>query len=174
MKKNINSLIEFKAFFQKHHFHHLSFIPASIDVVWDEWTGNDGTLRLDYNDVISFNSILNELNNTEGLPSIDNPFDEDSREWDNNRHSIFSNGFEHCYVKFFHCVIQSNGDVIPCCYANDQYILGNVRCERLERILEKRNDYADYRVTEKMCKSCLQYRSINKIIDRKRLKENAM
>lgn len=176
MKENIRNTDKFIDFYEKHRFDYINFSPASIGTLWDQWTSEKNELRSDMEDVLYFkNKVFPLLKEYKWSLKIVDPYEEGESIAENIR-SIFSYTPNRCYVPFLHTVIQSNGDVIPCCYADDSFIMGNIRETALREIWnnEKYKCFREHAKCEykmDMCQSCRQYMNINNTIDLKRKNE---
>lgn len=166
LKSNISTIKEFTNFYNSHKFDHLNFVPASINVSWDDWTSDNENLRISSKDIKFIESTITNLNK---FIKVDSPFDKSYNE--KNINSYFLELPFPCYIHMFHIVVQCNGDIIPCCYANDNYIVGNIRNNTLNQILnnDKYIKFRRERNTNKyyFCNSCLQYKNINTIIEKR-------
>lgn len=176
LKENIRNVDKFIYFYEKHHFDYINFSPASIGTLWDQWTTPKNELRSDIEDVLYFKKEVFPLLKEYNWPlKISDPYEGEERIADNIK-SIFSYTPNKCYVPFFHTVIQSNGDVIPCCYTDDGFTMGNIREMSLQEIWNNEK-YKCFRESAKgehkmdMCQSCRQYMNINNVIDAKRKSE---
>lgn len=172
LKNNIKSLGSFKDFYMKHKFHHLNFSPASIGTPWDEWTTDKDYLRPSKEDILYLkNEVLTKLQGDNWELAVDDPFGDNEEEIEKNLHVIFFNRPSRCFVPMVHTVVQCNGDVIPCCYAPDEFIMGNMLERPFEEIWNGEK-YVHFRhqCTEakfRMCVSCRQYELLNnKIIEK--------
>ncbi|MGL5576480.1 MAG: radical SAM/SPASM domain-containing protein [Sarcina sp.] len=172
LRSNIDSFSDFGKFFEKHKVNHLNFTPASISTEWDEWTSNNEVLRPTLDQILNFkNNILLQLRkNICGL-QIEEHFGETHDEIIKNLKVEFSNNSQYCYVPWVHTVIQSNGDIIPCCYAPDDFIIGNVLKNSFSDIW-RGEDYKNLRKNSlknrwNMCISCRQYKTLNENIEKK-------
>lgn len=176
LKENIRHIDKFIDFYEKHHFDYINFSPASIGTLWDQWTTEKDELRSDTEDVLYFkNEIFPRLKEYNWPFSISDPYEEGKNIAENIK-SIFSYTPNKCYVPFLHTVVQSNGDVIPCCYADDDFVMGNIRQISLQEIWNNER-YQCFRKSAKseykmdMCQSCRQYMNINNTIELKRKNE---
>lgn len=172
LRENIDSLIQYKGFLKEHKLNHLNFSAASISTNWDEWTASDEDLRPTLNQVRFLKKeILPQLQLPEYNIFVDDPFGDSDEEIKENLHVRFSDVPNQCYIPMVHTVIQCNGDVIPCCYAPDEFIMGNIFDESFQNIWEGEK-YRTFRqqcrqIDWSMCKSCRQYIKINTSIDKK-------
>lgn len=172
LKENIRNIHKFIDFYEKHPFHHINLSPASIDTKWDQWTTENEELRTSIEDVNYFkNKIFPILQKYNWPFKIVDPY-EDGKNIENNIHSMYSYVSSKCFIPFLHMVIQSNGDVIPCCYADDRFLMGNVKESFLIDIWNNEK-YKKFREKAKrleqmdMCQSCRQYMKINNKINQK-------
>lgn len=172
LKENIRHIHKFTNFYEKHPFHHINLSPASIGTKWDQWTTGNEELRTDTEDVKYFKKEVFPILQKYNWPfEIRDPY-EDEKNIANNIHSMYSYVPDKCFVPFLHIVIQSNGDVIPCCYADDRFLMGNTRETSLINIWNNER-YRAFRENAKgsqqmeMCQSCRQYMKINKEINKK-------
>ncbi len=176
LKENIRYMHKFIDFYEKHPFHHLTLSPASIGTKWDQWSTMNEELRTDIEDVKYFKQkVFPDLKKYNWPFEIIDPY-EDEKNIANNIHSVYSYIPDKCFVPFLHMVVQSNGDVIPCCYADDRFLMGNVRRNSLteiwnnEKYKEFRNNAKGFKQME-MCQSCRQYIKINYEINQKMERE---
>jgi len=165
LKSNVPSLVNFIEFYEKHPFDHLNFSPASINTSWDNWTANKEELRPSVDDVKYLKNIIKTLNEEIEELQIEDPFGDTEEEITNNLHVIFSNRPTTCFVPMLHSVIQCNGDVIPCCYSPDTFVMGNVKDTSFEEIWNG-DSYKQFRsqchqLKFPMCASCKQYELLN-------------
>lgn len=176
LRDNVETLDMYNEFFKKHPVKHINFSPASVKTEWDEWTATEDNLRPSLEQINQFKEVtLPQLNKNEIGLAYNNPFEEEDYLVEANLHGIFTRDVMACYVPMFHTVIQSNGDVIPCCYAPDDFFMGNVLNETLKDIWQGAK-YQKFRAKSQysewsMCNSCNQYKKINKLINQK-VKEN--
>lgn len=166
LKDNIYSLKEFSGFYERHKFHHLNISPASINTPWDIWTAEKETLRPAVEDIMYLKKVIKELCTKIGELQIEDPFGDSEDEIKKNIHVIFSNRPKVCFIPMMHSVIQCNGDVIPCCYAPDNFIMGNISDMSFEKIWTG-DSYKLFRkqcreASFQMCTSCRQYELINR------------
>ena len=172
LKQNIDTFELFTDFIEKYPIEHLTFSPASILTDWDEWTAKNDELRPTVEQIIKLKEKVIPYINSFNFPFVvDDPFGADEMEIKNNLNAIFSDRNSKCYIPWAHTVIQSNGDVIPCCYAPDDYIMGNIFEDSIKTIW-KGDKYKVFRGNCKkcnmpMCKSCLQYQRINRTVESK-------
>lgn len=174
LRDNIDSLIGYVEFCKEHKITHLNLSPASIETEWDEWTCDDEKLRPTVAQVRNLKSdIKNVLQMKDCNIFVEDPFEDSDEEIIKNLHVIFSNTPDECFVPYLHTVIQYNGDVIPCCYAPEEFIMGNILessfkeiwdCEKYRTFRMQCND-----IRWDMCKSCRQYTKINDEIFKKML-----
>lgn len=171
LKENIRNIHMFTEFYKKHHFDHINLSPASIQTKWDQWTVENNSIRTSIMDVRYFKKEVYPLLKNYDWPfHVEDPYEDDNIE--NNIHSRYSYIPLSCFIPFLHTVIQSNGDVIPCCYANDNFIMGNIKEKSLEEIWNNEK-YKTFREKVKtsqlfeMCQSCRQYMKINDQIYKK-------
>ncbi len=166
LRDNIDSLSGYVEFCREHKITHLNLSPASIETEWDEWTCGDEELRPTVEQVRNLKSVIqNVLQMKEYNIFVEDPFGESDEEISKNLHVIFSNTPDECFIPYLHTVIQYNGDVIPCCYAPEEFIMGNI----LESFFKEIWDSEKYRtfrmnctdIKWDMCKSCRQYTKIN-------------
>lgn len=166
MKNNIMTMVGFKDLYACCKFHHLNLTPASLATPWDEWTTSNEDLRVTVVDVLNFKkTVLPELQKADWSLNIQDPFGDELEEIERNCFVIYSNRPERCFVPLVHLVIQNNGDVIPCCYAPDEFVMGNVLRQSVEEIWTSQK-YIGFRhkcrnTALKMCPSCLQYETLN-------------
>lgn len=177
LKNNIREVEGFTELFSKHRFDYLTLTPASIDTEWDPWTSQKQELRVGVEDVYYFKrDVYPNLLAYNWNIKVEDPFGDDESEIRKNIKSVYSDNVKSCFVPLFHTVVQSNGDVIPCCYSDDSYIMGNVLKEPFEDIWNG-DRYKSFRRecrSEKdfpMCLSCRQYKTINILIE-ERMKNN--
>ncbi|WP_339148478.1 MULTISPECIES: radical SAM protein [unclassified Sutcliffiella] len=176
MKRNIMSLSGFTRLYKECKFDYLTFTPASIDTPWDEWTAKSEALRVTTSDVIEFKNNIMPIFEKSDLPfKVTDPFGDTVEEIELNRHAKFSNRPKDCYISTTHAVIQSNGDLIPCCYAPDNFTMGNIVDESFSSVWNN-TKYEKFRngckgVSYDMCKSCRQYVSVNSQLTNKFKKE---
>ncbi|WP_407384139.1 radical SAM protein [Ruminococcus sp.] len=172
LKDNIESLAGYTEFCKEHKITHLNLSPASIETEWDEWTCSDEELRPTVGQVRKLKStIQNVLQMKDCNIFVGDPFGDSDDEITKNLHVIFSNIQDECFVAYLHTVIQFNGDVIPCCYAPEDFIMGNILKNSFKDIW----DSEKYRMFRKnctdvkwdMCKSCRQYARLNASISKK-------
>jgi radical SAM protein with 4Fe4S-binding SPASM domain len=103
---------------------------------------------------------------------ISDPFGDTVDEIKENLHVRFNHGLKRCHVGLFHTVIQSNGNVIPCCYAPDTFVMGNAFRDEGVSSAWTGKQYTEFRSACKsgglfpMCKSCRQYVYLNQAVDR--------
>lgn len=166
LKNNIHTFNEFSLFYDKHKFHHLNFSPASINTPWDIWTAGNETLRPLVEDIIYLKKVIKKLCADMGELQIEDPFGDSEDEIKKNLNVMFSHRPSVCFVSMLHSVIQSNGDVIPCCYAPDSFIMGNISDMSFEKIWNGYS-YKLFReqcrkVSFPMCTSCRQYELVNR------------
>lgn len=172
LRNNIDSLNGYVDFCKKHKITHLNFSPASIKTKWDEWTCNDEDLRPTIEQVKNLKSVIkNSLQMKECNIFVEDPFGNSDEEIANNLHVVFSDIPDECFVPYLHTVVQYNGDVIPCCYAPDEFIMGNILDSSFQEIWNGEK-YRSFRkecnnVKWDMCKSCRQYKKINDGISNK-------
>lgn len=172
MKKNILSLVGFRDLYKQCKFDYLTFTPASIATPWDEWTAKSEHIRATREDVLKFKKQVLPVLREAGWPfEIIDPFGDDQEEIEQNLYSIFSKRPIDCYVSITHAVIQCNGDLIPCCYAPDQYSMGNVLDNSFVSVWTN-DKYQEFRrgckgIKYDMCKSCRQYVKINSEVGHK-------
>ena len=172
LKENIDSLIQYKEFCKEHKINHLNFSAASISTDWDEWTASDEELRPTLEQARYLKEvIIPQLQMPESNIFVEDPFGDSDEEIKENLHVKFSDVPNQCYIPMVHTVIQCNGDVIPCCYAPDKFIMGNVFQETLQDIWQGEK-YKSFReecrqLSLEMCKSCRQYIKINTSIHKK-------
>jgi len=171
MRETILTMAEFAAFYEEAPFDYLTLTPASINTTWDEWTATDELLRPSVEDVLKFKGqVLPELRRALPQLHISDPYGDEVAEIEQNLHVKFSHDLKQCHVPLYHTVVQSNGGVIPCCYAPDQYVMGNVFRDGLAETWTG-DKYQEFRSgCQKaglfpMCKSCRQYVYINRAID---------
>lgn len=176
LKTNIQSLHLFEEFYRAHRFDHLNFSPASIETPWDMWTTAKEELRPSIDDVRQFkNKIVEMFNKNQEIKSED-PFGETNEEIEKNLHVIFSDHPLTCFIPMVHTVIQCNGDVLPCCYAPDEYVMGNIRYTPFSEIWDGKA-YQNFRenckhVNFRMCASCRQYKMVNNELQNQILEVN--
>ncbi|WP_370806191.1 radical SAM protein [Eubacterium ventriosum] len=170
LRDNIDSFEKYVEYFEKYSVDNISFTIASINAEWDEWTAQNESLRPTIEQIEKFKTItipyLNENAKIEN--EISDPYTEDLEK---NSHVIFEKKYKNCFIPWSYTIIQSNGDVIPCCYAPDEYILGNIREKGIEEIWNDKK-YEEFRNTVnlgidmKMCQSCKEYCEINNKINK--------
>ena len=165
LKINIQSLHLFEDFYRAHRFDHLNFSPASIGTSWDIWTTEKEELRPSIEDVRQFKEMISKMFVANPEIKPDDPFGDTNEELDKNLHVSFSNRPSTCFIPMLHTVIQCNGDVLPCCYAPDEYTIGNIRQTPFPQLWAG-SAYRDFRknckrVNYRMCVSCKQYEIIN-------------
>ncbi len=166
LKTNIDSLKGFRKLLEQIKVDHLNFSPASIDTKWDQWTTHREDLRISNEDVMKLKKetipFINEGNFSFKLTD---PFGDTINEIERNRHVIFTERATNCYVPYIHLVIQPNGDILPCCYSPDDYIIGNIFKSSIKNLLnsDKYNLFRHQLKQSKlpMCQSCKQYNFIN-------------
>lgn len=176
LKENIGDIHKFTEFYEKHPFRHINLSPASLATEWDQWTTQNENLRTSVEDIQNFKEeVFPILQNYNWPIQISDPYEEGKENILKNIHSKYSYVPSECYIPFLHVVIQSNGDVIPCCYADDRFLMGNVNEDSLVEIWNN-NKYRVFREKAKnckqidMCQSCRQYMKINDQI-KQRMKE---
>ena len=174
LRDNIESLRGYIEFCNKHKITHLNLSPASIETEWDEWTCSNEELRPTVEQVRKLKSVIqNELQMEECNIFVEDPFGDSDEEILKNLHVIFSHTPDECFVPYLHTVIQYNGDVIPCCYAPEEFIMGNILATSFRDIWNGEK-YQTFRMNCKdirwdMCNSCRQYNKINDGISKKML-----
>lgn len=172
LRHNIDSLIGYVEFCKEHKITHLNLSPASIKTKWDEWTCSDEQLRPTVEQVKNLKTVIqNNLQMKECNIFVEDPFGNSDEEISKNLHVIFSNTQGECFVPYLHTVVQYNGDVIPCCYAPEEFIMGNILDSSFQEIWDGEK-YRTFRmncnnVKWDMCKSCRQYTKINDGISKK-------
>jgi radical SAM protein with 4Fe4S-binding SPASM domain len=166
LRENIESFIGYKDFYNKHRIDHLNLSPASIFTEWDEWSSDNEKLRPTLYQVKAFKkNIIPKLQEDDWNLFVKDPFGDTDDEIEKNLHVIFSDAPRKCFTTMVHTVIQSNGDVIPCCYSDDNFIMGNVLKNSIKDIWNNEK-YTRFRrmcrdLDWDMCKSCRQYQTIN-------------
>lgn len=172
MKDTILTMGAFAEFYAEAPFDYLTLTPASIGTAWDEWTARDETLRPSVADVLQFKAtILPGLRRELPALHIDDPFGDSIDEIRENLHVRYNHGLKRCHVGMFHTVVHSNGNVIPCCYAPDDFVMGNAFTSSLEAAWNG-EAYASFRgkcgagQLFPMCKSCRQYVTLNQAVER--------
>lgn len=169
LRNNIESLINYPSWYKKNPFDYLTFSPASILVDWDEWTSRQEAIRPTIEQVLKFkDKTIPVIRNTKGLEKVIDPFEETESQIINNLCGLYERKNANCFATIFHIVIQSNGDIIPCCYAPDEYVMGNVLEKSIAQIIncDAFNEFRKKVLVNKlrMCQSCRDYYNINKII----------
>ena len=172
LKQNIDTFHLFPKFLAKYAINNLNLSPTSILTEWDEWTATDSNLKPKIEQIIVLKKKTIPYINSFDFPFVvKDPFAEEVEEIEKNLNVVFEGRNKTCFVPWFHSVIQSNGDVIPCCYAPDDYIMGNVNDDSIEKIWNEER-YILFRekcksCAMKMCQSCTQYQLVNKKIENK-------
>lgn len=172
LKQNIDTFHHFPEFLLKYKINNLNLSPTSILTEWDEWTATDSNLKPTIEQIINLKEKTIPYINGFNFPFVvKDPFAEEEEEIEKNLNVVFNSRSKTCYVPWFHAVIQSNGEVIPCCYAPDDYIMGNVNDNSIEKIWNEEK-YILFRERCKlcdmqMCQSCTQYQLVNKKIENK-------
>ncbi len=172
LTQNIDTFHLFPKFLSKYAINNLNLSPTSILTEWDEWTATDINLKPTIEQIIVLKKKTIPYINSFNFPFVvKDPFAEEVEEIEKNLNVVFNDRSKKCFVPWFHSVIQSNGDVIPCCYAPDDYIMGNVNDNSIDKIWNEQK-YILFRkkcklCTMKMCQSCIQYQLVNKNIEDK-------
>lgn len=171
LRETILTVGGFAEFYAEAPFDYLTLSPASIGTEWDDWTATDQDLRPSLEDVLAFKSeIIPALQRSLPTVHISDPYGDTAKEIHRNLHVEFDHGMTQCHVPMFHTVVQSNGNIIPCCYAPDSYTMGNALVGGLATAWNG-EPYADFRAGCRsgglfpMCKSCRQYVYLNRAVD---------
>lgn len=173
LRNNIESFIAFPEWYEDNKFDYLTFSPASIQIEWDQWTSINESICPSVEQILYFKEkIIPKIKETVGLEKVKDPYENTEKQINNNLKGMFDRPRVNCYASMFHIVIQSNGDVIPCCYASEQYVMGNVREHIIKQIINSSKfvNFRKYVMKDKlpMCQSCRDYYNINKIISERR------
>jgi len=174
MKNNFRQLPEIVKVAAESGAGEINFSPLSIDNSWDDWATGVTELKLDDNDEVElaqdiFPKVMsmakkhkiNAMIPAQILPDGSIRIEK----------KLFNSDFVNCAVSHYHCVINVNGDVLPCCYSSPgEYTMGNVSVDSFGDVwnCEKFTQFRDNCFPAKfaMCVSCSQHRNENELIQR--------
>lgn len=152
----------------------INFSPLSIDNAWDDWATGVTDLKLDDHDEDElardiFPKVMSEAKKHKINAMIPAQILPDSSIKIEKK--LFNSDFVNCAVAHYHCVINVNGDVLPCCYSSPgEYTMGNVTNDSFADVWnsKKFTKFRDNCFPAKfdMCVSCSQHRNENELIQR--------
>jgi len=176
MKPNFRSLpkmVEWAAGIQ---IPELTFSPLSIDNDWDDWADSSraNSLKLSSEDEFLLeHKILPEVLSlaSQHKVTVRIPANISTTGKVSLYHEFFNDKPVNCAISSYHTVINVNGDVLPCCYANaGVHTIGNI-CNSSFMDIWHGEGYKKFRQScfpaeFDMCKSCSQHRNENELIER--------
>lgn len=174
MKDNFRQLPEIVKVVAESGAGEINFSPLSIDNAWDDWATGGTELKLDDNDEVEltrdiFPEVLQAAKKYKINAMIPARILPDGSI--KTEKELFNSDFVNCAVAHYHCVINVNGDVLPCCYSSPEaFTMGNVSNTSFtdvwngEKFMHFRNNCFPAKFA--MCVSCSQHRNENELIQR--------
>ena len=174
MKNNYRQLPDLVKLASESGIGEINFSPLSIDNTWDDWATGKVELKLsDAEEAELATEIFPKVMEIakKGKISVIIPAVINSQGLIEIQKSLFNATWVNCAVAHYHCVINVNGDVFPCCYASPQrFSMGNIMENSFTDIWNG-EEYSKFRnncfpAKFEMCVSCSQHRNENELIQR--------
>ncbi len=174
MKNNFRQLPEIVKVAAEAGVGEINFAPLSIDNAWDDWATGETELKLNDDEEAElaldiFPEVMRAAKKHKINAMIPAQILPDGSI--KTEKELFNSDFVNCAVAHYHCVINVNGDVLPCCYSSPtEFTMGNVSHNSFADVWNGKR-FKEFRTNcfpakYSMCVSCSQHRNENELIQR--------